>query len=318
MTEIGYESLLDDYFFSKSLRPATEWSYRKVTNSFIRFASDIPPCRVDRTAVLHWRRHLLTEKKVSAITWNNKVAHMRAIFNHGIKHRLLPHTENPFNNVITRPDMKRKKTLAAGQLDAIDRLMEQHLEQERQGRGAHFNECALYPAWFWKTVLDTLRYTGMRQNQLLHIRLSDVNLDTGIINLRPEGSKNHREHRVPIISALHQGLSRLIEESIAREAQPDEQLFNVHRFIGRASNDMVPMSETPLRSFFRRLSNECRFTVSPHRFRHTLATEMMKSPDRNLQIVKNLLGHSSLNTTLEYVESNIDSIRAALEGELRC
>ncbi|MCO7264419.1 site-specific integrase, partial [Dickeya zeae] len=74
----------------------------------------------------------------------------------------------------------------------------------------------------------------------------------------------------------------------------------------------------PLRSFFRRLSNECRFTVSPHRFRHTLATEMMKSPDRNLQIVKNLLGHSSLTTTLEYVESNIDSIRAALEGELRC
>ncbi|OIN36058.1 hypothetical protein AO411_2026975 [Salmonella enterica subsp. enterica serovar Sarajane] len=54
--------------------------------------------------------------------------------------------------------------------------------------------------------------------------------------------------------------------------------------------------------------------MSPHRFRHTIATEMMKQPDSNLQTVKTLLGHSSINTTLEYVDGNVDTVREALEA----
>lgn len=55
--------------------------------------------------------------------------------------------------------------------------------------------------------------------------------------------------------------------------------------------------------------------MSPHRFRHTIATEMMKQPDSNLQTVKTLLGHSSINTTLEYVDGNVDTVREALEAK---
>ncbi|WP_230479529.1 site-specific integrase [Izhakiella capsodis] len=54
-----------------------------------------------------------------------------------------------------------------------------------------------------------------------------------------------------------------------------------------------------MRSFFTRLTKECGFKVGPHRFRHTLANELMKSPDRNLAVVKRLLGHRSVSTTLE-------------------
>ncbi|MDP1255169.1 site-specific integrase, partial [Klebsiella pneumoniae] len=62
-------------------------------------------------------------------------------------------------------------------------------------------------------------------------------------------------------------------------------------------NDMTVMHQK-IRSFFRRLSKECGFAVSPHRFRHTLATELMKAPERNLQLVKDLLGHRSVSTTM--------------------
>ncbi|STP92312.1 putative integrase [Enterobacter hormaechei] len=71
-----------------------------------------------------------------------------------------------------------------------------------------------------------------------------------------------------------------------------------------------------IRSFFRRLSKECGFAVSPHRFRHTLATELMKAPERNLQLVKDLLGHRSVSTTMEYVELNMDIVGKTLEEEL--
>lgn len=35
-----------------------------------------------------------------------------------------------------------------------------------------------------------------------------------------------------------------------------------------------------------RLSKECGFDVGPHRFRHTLVTELMKASDCNLQIAR--------------------------------
>lgn len=68
--------------------------------------------------------------------------------------------------------------------------------------------------------------------------------------------------------------------------------------------------------FFRRLSKECGFDVSPHRFRHTLATTPMSSPERNLQLVKGLPGHRNVSTTMEYVDINMDIVSQPLEKEM--
>lgn len=43
---------------------------------------------------------------------------------------------------------------------------------------------------------------------------------------------------------------------------------------------------------------------------------MMKSPDRNLAMVKGLLGHRSVSTTMEYVELDLKITGQALENEL--
>lgn len=68
--------------------------------------------------------------------------------------------------------------------------------------------------------------------------------------------------------------------------------------------------------FFQKLSRICGCRMSPHRFRHTLGTELMREPDRNLHIVKNLLGHTNINTTLEYIEVDVCSIRNVLEDRV--
>jgi len=162
----------------------------------------------------------------------------------------------------------------------------------------------------------------MRQNQLLHVRLCDINLEERWIDVISEGSKNHREFRVPITSVLYPRLEIVLERSFAAGAEPEEQLFNVSRFDLKRKAESSPgesdveMGICPIRAFFRRISRECRFTVSPHRFRHTVATNLMKSPDRNIQAVKRLLGHSSLRSTLEYIDEDIDSLRDILEQEL--
>ncbi len=82
---------------------------------------------------------------------------------------------------------KKKKTLTKKQLTALYLTMGQFEERERRTGDNHRARCALYPTWYWLTVLDTLRYTGMRQNQLLHIRLGDIDLHERRIILCSEG-----------------------------------------------------------------------------------------------------------------------------------
>lgn len=176
---------------------------------------------------------------------------------------------------------------------------------------------ALRPAWFWLTVMNVFRYTAIRQNQLLHIRLGDINLEERWIDLNIEGAKNHREHRVPIVSALYPSLEYLVRRAEQAGMEQSNQVFNVGWFdLVRKNKYPEVMNEFPLRAFFRRLSRECKFTISPHRFRHTVATHLMKSPERNLYAVKKLLGHVGITSTLEYIDENVDSLRNMLETEL--
>ncbi|CAI2040555.1 Tyrosine recombinase XerC [Serratia fonticola] len=320
---LTFDELLDHYFFSNAVRNDTEWSYRKVVRTFLRFTAKTPS-EVDNRLVLEWRRHVLKEQQLQATTWNNKVTHMRALFNFGMKCGLLQHQDNPFNKAVVRAGKKKKKTLTEGQTAAVYRLMAQYEECERlqaSSLAVNWRVHACKPAWFWLTVLDTLSYTAIRQNQLRHIRICDVNLEERWLDLVIAGAKNHRELRIPIIGELYPRLERLVTRSLEAGAEPEEQLFNVNRFdVGRRvkqEGEMTDMGIYPIRAFFRRLSRECRFVVSPHRFRHTVATNMMKSPDRNIQAVKRLLGHSSLRSTLEYIDEDVESLRDIMEQEFK-
>ncbi|WP_446471446.1 tyrosine-type recombinase/integrase [Xenorhabdus stockiae] len=322
---LSWEALLEEYFFSHILRPDTEWSYRKVTRGFIRFMGEAAsPAQVIHRDVLRWRRHLLllVEKKQSSHTWNNKVAHLRAIFNFGMERKLLPHTENPFNNAVTKKEKKKKKILSQSQINRINLLMGKFAEEERVEMPPRGGRCALYPTWYWSTVLATLRFTGMRQNQLLHLRLRDINLDSNYIELGLEGSKNHSEWEIPIIPPLKRRLTKLVARAVAAGAKAHDPIFDLSRLsvphpsrLSRYQYD-INREKQQLRSFFRRLSKECDFAVSPHRFRHTLATTLMKSPDRNLPLVKRLLGHRNVATTMEYIDLDMEVTGKALEREL--
>ena len=234
MNKLTFDLLLEDYFFHKLLRPATIWSYRKVARTFIRFMpSGTSPEDITRKDVLMWRDILLRQRGLSGRTWNNKVTHMRAIFSWGIKRGLLPQKENPFYEAVVRPDHRLKKILTKKQIDEIYMVMARFDGLECRGYAPDPRRCALLPTRFWRVVLDTLRYTGMRQNQLIQLRLGDISFEEDIITLRVESAKNHRENRIPIVSVLKPGLQQLAAELRLRGMKPGDQFFNVLWLTGK-------------------------------------------------------------------------------------
>ena len=129
-----WEELLEEYFFARNLRAATEWSYAKVVKGFLKFTgADITPSMVTHHEVLRWRRYVLREKQQSAQTWNNKIAHLRALYNYAMESGLLPAGKNPFNNCTVQRDRKKKRTLNRSQLTRLYLIMQQ-AEIESNGK----------------------------------------------------------------------------------------------------------------------------------------------------------------------------------------
>lgn len=224
---------------------------------------------------------------------------------YAIEQHLVELTVNPFGHMLIKADKKPKKTVAQDDIARCLAYLTTKMETEEV---KHF----YYPCGFWITLIKVLQSTGIRRNQLLHVRICDINTRHQSLFLRSEGSKNHIEREVPLLDDVYHALLILKRQLMQLNKKPEMQLFNVYNFKNTKCDHYKEMDFNRIDKFFQRLSKACGVRISPHRFRHTLATDLMKSPDRNVTLVKELLGHSSITTTLEYIATDQDQLRHCL------
>lgn len=313
MKPFTFDDLLQSYFSERWLTDRSRTSYFVPVKLFRRFVGqDKLPEEVTRDDVRQWRDFCFSEtgRNLAHSSWNNYCRHNRILFKHAIDHALIPISSNPFAKMEVNSPKKRKKTLSKRQVDMAREAIDLHKKIERYRRSPSI----LHPAWFWEVVFETFYHTGIRLTQLLLMKPEDIDLKGRVLTATWQGAKNNREHFVPISNALYPHLENLMNSAKMVGIKRGEQIFNVNRFSVRHRMEM--MDSWQVESFYQKLSQICGYQMSPHRFRHTLGTELMKEPDRNLHIVKALLGHSNISTTLEYVEVDIGSLRSALEGRV--
>jgi len=168
--------------------------------------------------------------------------------------------------------------------------------------------------WFWWIMTLTFYYTGIRRRQLVGLLWSDVDLENDVILLRSETSKNRREWTIPIAEPLREPLLELREKTrtvVGNLYLTHGQVFNITLFNKAYAGHR--MTETQLSDFFNRLRRRTgnKHAISPHRFRHRFASELVRrAPPKYVQ---ELMGHTSLHTTLEYVEVEMDDLRRTLD-----
>ena len=174
----------------------------------------------------------------------------------------------------------------------------------------------LYPRWFWRTVVLTLYYTGMRRRQLIGLRWRDIDFDKGEIRLCYEGSKTRRQWEIPIADALLPELLKLRKRTLSQRGSSDyaaigqDQVFNVSLFYKRYRG--TRMTTEQISGFFRRLAEVSGVRVSAHQMRHTLATELTRGDQPDFKAVAALLGHTDIRTTLRYVHTDTAQMRRLL------
>lgn len=137
-------------------------------------------------------------------------------------------------------------------------------------------------------LILTLAYaTGIRRNELLNIKLKDIDRERGLIKIEGKGNK---QREVPLSDSL---LS--LVEVYYKRYRPSVYLFE-------GSVKGKTYSEASVHNVVKNaaLKSGIKKNVSPHILRHTFATHMLER-GVNLKRLQLLLGHSSMKTTSIYL-----------------
>uniref|UniRef100_A0A7C4TWA5 Recombinase XerC n=1 Tax=Caldisericum exile TaxID=693075 RepID=A0A7C4TWA5_9BACT len=135
------------------------------------------------------------------------------------------------------------------------------------------------------TIIAFLIYTGVRVGELTNIKMDDINLDDNYVRVKGKGDK---ERFVPISSEL----STIVREYL--ESHKD----NTYLFESNRRKKFSPLTiQLMVKKYARKADIQKKIT--PHKLRHTFATLALESGISPVTIGE-LLGHSSLNTTMKY------------------
>lgn len=258
------------------------------------------PNDITQEIVIKWRCKVL--ERATSTTFNTYARHLRSLFNFAIEQGWLVFDKNPFTKVFLREGKKKRKVLSDKQIDTVIALFSNTATLPK----------ILQPKWFMLAMIQTFRYTGIRRSQLVKLQIRDIDLQRQIIIIPSHINKNHNYHEIPIAQKLLPYLKKLLMELQKLERREDDQAFNVNLFSSAVFDKNAKMSNEQVTHIFAVISDLVDFKVSPHRFRHTIATNLMRNPE-NLYNVQKLLNHSDVSVTLSYIDYDAEMIRRCVD-----
>lgn len=157
-------------------------------------------------------------------------------------------------------------------------------------------------------VLELLAHSGMRAGEVAAIQLEDleVGLRTTWIHILGKG---HKYRRVPLPKHVGILLQDYLDHRMAQEGlRPTTGPLLVGE---RGGLTRTTINRTVTKVADRaHLTPAERTLVTPHAFRHSVATALVRK--RDLVTAADLLGHSSLSTTRRYSKASAQDLEAAV------
>ncbi len=152
-------------------------------------------------------------------------------------------------------------------------------------------------------VLEILFSTGIRVSELCRLREADVDLRHGHILVRGKGN---RERIIPLCDKATLRALRTYREVYSIFLEPSSSFFR--------NRDKRPLSDQSVRQIIKRYQKFSCIpeNVTPHMFRHTIATLLLEN-GVDIRNIQTLLGHSSLAVTEIYTHVSLSAQREVLE-----
>src|SRR5690606_29687424 len=158
-----------------------------------------------------------------------------------------------------------------------------------------------------RIICELLYKTGMRRNELITLKETDIEWSLNQIRVLGKGNK---ERLIPVSKEMIAVLKNYLQEKKHIENATQQYLLVLTSgkplyagYVYRVVRKYLSLSTTITKK-------------SPHIFRHSFATHLLNN-GANIQAIKDLLGHSSLAATQIYTHNNIRSEERRVGKERR-
>ncbi|NNC70372.1 MAG: site-specific tyrosine recombinase XerD [Flavobacteriaceae bacterium] len=157
-----------------------------------------------------------------------------------------------------------------------------------------------------KTLLETLYSCGLRVTEVITLQLSDLFFDEGFIRVLGKGDK---QRFVPI-NLYTQKLILIYMNQVRNHIQPKKG-FEDTLFLNQRGQQLTRnmvfliVKDATEKAGIRK-------NVSPHTFRHSFATHLLKR-GADLRSIQQMLGHESITTTEVYMHVDKTFLKEVVE-----
>jgi site-specific recombinase XerD len=289
---ITYSFFIDYLTAQKGLRPASVRSYRDTLRLFLRFVSSDARRKITRLSLQDltfgrakdFLQHLERDRKNHIRTRNQRLAALHTFFEY-VSART-PEMLSVSQQIAAIP-MKRVAPTETSYLerDEISSLLKQ---LPSEGRYA-LRERALFMF---------LYNTGARAQEVADLRAEDLELDASPrVRLHGKGDK---WRTCPLWQQTADLLTTLIAHADAKDGSGNA-VFTSHTGKPLTRFGIYKIVRRHTDSFRRDSKTTKRRHISPHIFRHTAAMHLLES-GVEVNVIRNWLGHVSLETTNRYAE----------------
>jgi len=149
-------------------------------------------------------------------------------------------------------------------------------------------------------LFEILYQTGIRRNELIHLKESDIDKYSSTIKVLGKGNK---ERLIPVNNEM----LRMIDEYISEKKKQFPELQEDFLLVNKKGKYLDPkyVYNVVKRNLSKVSTNERK---SPHVLRHSFATHLTNH-GAEINSIKELLGHSSLAATQIYTHNTIEKLK---------
>ena len=263
-------------------------NYEKDVSDYCKFLMDVRNI-IDPNdiTVEDVRRYIasIKRKKLSPSSISRKLSSIKSFHSFLVKYR---YVNQNVAKLINNPKKESKLPIVLS-LEEVDNLLNVFTEDD--------------PIELRNKTMVELTYScGLRVSELINLKLSDIHMQMGIIDIFGKGSK---ERIVPFGGKAKELLTKYLEEGRKKLVKPkgSDYLFLSQKTGGQMTrqNFFIMLKEKATKAGIDK-------QISPHKLRHSFATHLL-ARGLDLRLIQELLGHEDISTTEIYTHINNQQIR---------
>jgi integrase/recombinase XerD len=296
-TEIG--EYINHCKYEKNLSDKTIKAYNCDLFQYVKFLTkrkfSLEVTQITKTEIRLFLEEISSLKSKSI---KRKVASLKTLFNFlEFEDKI---TVNPFRKMkIKIKESKRlPKVMDIKEVNAIFKSAYQNNNQcENSSKNSYLESLRNL------VVVELLFASGARVSEIANINMEDIDISSGTLKIKGKGNKERviqicNKETLKVLKKYHHNFKNRILKS------------GGFFLINRQGNKL---SDQSIRGIIKQLSIQAKILkhITPHVFRHTLATLLLEK-DVDIKYIQSILGHSSIMTTQIYTHVNSEKQRQIL------